>query len=162
MITDRTIAPATSASTSRIETSRLARADAAIPTRLPRSAGRPATGHRPGERGADIDHLEATLEQADERPARPVIEVPGCVAEVPQVLQAGHVEGPPQRLPWDADDRPWVRKARHDRERGMRVCEVLHHLAADDQLRGVPRGVELLHRGGAKLHHHAGSVRAPL
>src|SRR5918998_3613045 len=57
--------------------------------------------HRPREGRARLLDPSVTREQRDERPLRPVIDVPGGVAEVAHVRAAGDIEGPPERFVGD-------------------------------------------------------------
>ena len=73
----------------------------------------------------------------EERAPRPVLKVARGVAELPHVLQPPEVQGPPERLARDADDRPGAGQPGERLERGLGIVQVLHHLAAEDQLGGV-------------------------
>ena len=86
---------------------------------------------------------------------------PGSVAERADVRKPGQVEGTPERLAGDARDQPWPSQPGEHLQCPFRVIEMLEHLAADDQLGGVPIGRELLDGGGLVVDLHAGRRRSP-
>ena len=65
----------------------------------PLLSGAAAQRHGPGNRRPHLHDLEAALQEGDERPAGPVVEMPRGVAERAHVLQPRDVERPPQRFP---------------------------------------------------------------
>src|SRR5688500_16883133 len=91
---------------------------------------RPAERHRPRNRVADLDHLLARLEEAEEAAPRPVVEVAGGIPEGADVLEPGEVENPPERFAGNAHDQPRARQLGERLQGRIGVLEVLEHLAA--------------------------------
>src|ERR671916_3238545 len=58
----------------------------------PYESAKPHEQHRPRERRARLHDLAVPGQELHERPLRPVVQVPGRVAQVAQVGAAGHVE----------------------------------------------------------------------
>ena len=83
------------------------------------------------------------------------------VSELPQVLQPSQVQEAPKRLARHADDRPRPRQPGDDLEPGLRIIQVLHHLAADDELGGILAGIERLDRRRPEGHVELRRGRTP-
>src|ERR1039458_3505724 len=73
----------------------------------------PDKQHRPRERRAHLGNLAVAPQQLHERPPGPVVQMPGCVAELRPVRAAGHVQHPPQRLARDRHEQVALSAARH-------------------------------------------------
>src|SRR4051794_307644 len=84
--------------------------------------------HGPREGLPDLMDLPVVLQERAEPHLRPVVQVPGRVAEVAQVGAAGHVEHAPERLAWHGYEQPAAGDARHLREGLIGLRHVLEHL----------------------------------
>ena len=114
--------------------------------------------HCPRNRAAYLDYLEARCQKPLEAALRPVADVPGSVTEFADVRETREIERAPERLPGNACDQPRPRQPGEHVERPLRVLDVLEHLATDDELGGVPAGVELLNGDRLEFDLHAGDV----
>src|SRR4051812_45053455 len=88
----------------------------------------PDKQHGPGEGRASLLDRAVAREQRHEPALGPVVHVSGRVAEAAPVGAARHVEPAPQRLARNRDEQMPARHARHLRQRGLRLGDVLEHL----------------------------------
>jgi mono/diheme cytochrome c family protein len=113
--------------------------------------------HRPERKpGPDVGHVQVIADQAQKRPASPVLYMACCVAKIPQVLSPLHVRQPPDRLVGHAQQHAVAADPRELGHRDVWPLDVFEHLAAEHEVEAARGKRQVVDR---TLHERNGILR---
>ena len=116
--------------------------------------------HGPRQRQFDRQHIKALVQKPQKGARAPVVDMPGGIAKISEVLQAAKIENSPQRFPRDAHDEVGLCKRCEESERPIRIRQVLKNFATYDEFVCVGGYLQVIETFHCERNCHPGVVSA--